>query len=316
MKPTRISYIQKAFFLALSIGILACEDDITVDLPEAEPVLAFDAWLYQKPEKQTILISRTNTYFDASEPEGISGAAVNVIDGNGTTFAFNEESAGVYSWLPSSPTDTFGTVGQSYVLDVRIGEERYSAFSQMGRVPEIDSITWRFEEGTFGSDDSYFAEFWSRDFEGEGDAYWIKSWKNGLYLNKPQEINVSFDGAFSPGGNADGLVFIQPIRDGINPFELDEDDTFLPPFEGPGEDSIYVELNSITPEAWFFWNQVIIQTDRAGGFGELFATPLANVESNIASESDEQVVGFFCVSAVKGLGRKFTEDAIREAEEF
>ena len=111
------------------------------------------------------------------------------------------------------------------------------------------------------------------------------------------------------------LTFIQPIRDGINPFETDEDDEFIPPFTGPGEDSIYVEINSITPEAWFFWNQVIIQTDRPGGFGELFATPLANIESNIQAQDDEQVVGFFCVSAVKALGRKFTEDAIRVVPE-
>ncbi|WP_436514683.1 DUF4249 domain-containing protein [Ekhidna sp. To15] len=307
--------MKKLFILLFAVAILACEDDILVELPEAEPVLAFDAWIYRKAEKQTIRITRTNSYFDSSEPEGISGASVLVVDGSGTVYPFNEESPGTYSWLPANPADSFGTVGETYFLDVQINGKQYGSVSKMGRVPKIDSITWRFEEGIFGSDDSYFAEFWSRDFEGKGDAYWIKSWKNGLRLNKPQEITLSFDGAFSPEGNADGLTFIQPIRDGINPFELDEDDSFIPPFTGPGEDSIYVEINSITPEAWFFWNQVVIQTDRPGGFGELFASSLANVESNIVAEDDEQVVGFFCVSAVSSLGRRFTEDAIREEEE-
>ncbi|MEO9483127.1 MAG: DUF4249 domain-containing protein [Ekhidna sp.] len=307
--------MKKLFILLFAIMILACEDDISVELPNAEPILAFDAWIYRKAEKQTIRITRTNSYFDSSAPGGVSGASVLVVDGAGTIYPFIEESPGEYSWIPANAADSFGTVGETYLLDVQIDGKQYGSTSKMGRVPEIDSITWRFQEGSFGADDSYFAEFWSRDFVGEGDAYWIKSWKNGLRLNKPQEINVSFDGAFSPGGNADGLTFIQPIRDAINPFDQDEDDEFIPPFEGPGEDSIYVEINSITPEAWFFWNQVIIQTDRPGGFGELFASSLANVESNIVAEDDEQVVGFFCVSAVNGLGRKFTEDAIREVEE-
>lgn len=306
----------KKFFIILAVfALLSCEDDINVDLADAKPVLAFDAWIYRKAEKQTIRITRTNTYFDGSEPEGVSGASVLVVDAGGSIYPFNEESPGFYSWLPTNATDSFGTVGQTYFLDVQINGKQYGSVSRMGRVPEIDSITWRFEEGSFGGDDFYAAEFWSRDFEGEGDAYWIKSWKNGSYLNRPTEINLSFDGAFSPGGNADGLTFIQPIRDGINPFDLDENDEFIPPFVEPGEDSIYVEINSITPEAWFFWNQVIIQTDRPGSFGELFASSLANVESNIQAEDDEPVVGFFCVSAVKSLGRKFTEDAIREVPE-
>ncbi|WP_370088679.1 DUF4249 domain-containing protein [Ekhidna sp.] len=304
--------MKKLLIILSVITILACEDDVNVQLPDAEPVLAFDAWIYRKAEKQTIRITRTNSYFDGSDPVGISGAEVVIEDGSGERFLFDEESPGVYSWIPANAADSFGTVGQTYFLDVRIDGKQYGSVSTMGRVPEIDSITWRFEEGMFGGDDSYFAEFWARDFPGANDAYWIKSWKNGEYLNKPAEINVSYDGAFSPGGNADGLTFIQPIRDGINPFELDENDEFVPPFPEPGEDSVYVEINSITPEAWFFWNQVLIQTNRPGSFGELFATSLANVESNIVADDDEQVVGFFCVSAVKGLGRKFTEDAIRE----
>ncbi|NQZ75259.1 MAG: DUF4249 domain-containing protein [Ekhidna sp.] len=304
--------MKKFLILFTAFILFSCEEDILVDLVDTEPILAFDAWIYRKAEKQTINITRTNGYFNSGDPAGISGASVRVVALDGTSYPFNEESPGVYSWLPANDADSFGVVGQTYFLDVQINGKQYGSVSEMGRVPEIDSITWRFEEGSFGSDDFYVAEFWSRDFEGLGDAYWIKSWVNGTYLNKPGEINLSFDGAFSPGGNADGVTFIQPIRDGITPFETDEDDNFVPTFTGPGEDSVFVEINSITPEAWFFWNQVIIQTDRAGGFAELFATPLSNVESNILTEDEEPVVGFFCVSAVKSFGRRFTEDAIRE----
>jgi len=55
-------------------------------------------------------------------------------------------------------------------------------------------------------------------------------------------------------------------------------------------------------------NEVAIQTNRPGGFAELFAQPLANVSSNIlvADESSEttKAIGFFNVSAVSSEGRK------------
>jgi hypothetical protein len=152
--------------------------------------------------------------------------------------------------------------------------------------------------------DAYFAEFWSRDFIGSGDTYWIKSFKNGIYLNEPAEINIAYDAGFSEGGNVDGLIFIPPIRDAINPFEQDEDDEFISPFEDG--DSVYVEIHSITNETFRFLNDVRIQTDRPGGFAELFAVPLSNVPTNIQYlGGDPQIVvaGFFNVAAVRSAGK-------------
>ena len=145
---------------------------------------------------------------------------------------------------------------------------------------------------------------------GQGDAYWIKAWKNGQYLNKPSEINISYDAGGSPGAVVDGIPFIQPIRDGINPFEQDENDEFLPPYS-PG-DSVYVELHSINYDSYVFLSEVSIQTDRPGGFAELFAQPLANVSTNIkvVGESADvtEAIGFFNVSAVSVKGRRLDPD--------
>jgi hypothetical protein len=303
------------FFIILlfAVFLFACEETIDADLPQSEAPVVIDAWLYRKPETQVITITRANTYFDTGTPQGISGASVMVSDLSDpeNPILFSETAAGRYVWNPRHAEDTFGIQGASYRLDVVIGERRYEAFSQMNRVPEIDSITWRLEPASAFMEESFFGEFWARDLEGEGDQYWIKAWKNGELLSKPSEINIAYDAGFSEDGNADGLIFIQPIRDGINPFDLDEDDMLIPPYELG--DSVFVEINSITTEAFFFLEQAQIQTDRPGGFGELFATPLANVESNISSsDPNENVVGFFCTSDVNSLGRKFTEDAIFE----
>lgn len=78
-------------------------------------------------------------------------------------------------------------------------------------------------------------------------------------------------------------------------------------------DSVYVEIHSISNETFFFMNQVIIETTREGGFGALFATPLANVSTNIIpSNPATPVAGFFNIATVSSLGTRLSnEDQVR-----
>ena len=172
----------------------------------------------------------------------------------------------------------------------------------MKRVPPIDSIVWRFEEGNDFFPDSYFGSFYARDPSGLGDTYWIKPFKNGNYLNKPSEISIAYDAGFSAGSAIDGIIFIQPIRDSVNPFDQDDNDNFLSPY-APG-DSLRVELHSISNAAHDYLTELQIQIDRPGGFGELFATPLSNVPSNIEDVTQgekKEILGFFNVASVSAL---------------
>jgi hypothetical protein len=187
---------------------------------------------------------------------------------------------------------------------------RYRATSMMNRVPEVDSVVFTFnEDDTPFQESGYYGEFVATDFVGPGDAYWIKSYKNDTLLNRPFELNLAVDAGFNLGGNIDGVVFIQPIQDAVNPLN-DDLDQILPYVPG---DSLYVEIHSITIEAWEFLTQVAIQTQRDGGFDEIFAEPLENVSTNIQQVSGpvEQeginIVGFFSVSSVKGNGKRLVE---------
>jgi len=111
-------------------------------------------------------------------------------------------------------------------------------------------------------------------------------------------------------------VFIQPIQDAINPFDTDENDEFIPPYDIG--DSVFVELNSINISTFYFLQETITQTNRAGGFGALFAQPLANVPSNIENinpDSEERAVGFFNMSATSVMGLKLTEEIAEQARE-
>ena len=297
--------IKSYIFLTLLSGILfwACETRIDPDIQEVPAVTFVDAWINDKNEPQIIRVKETLPYLDSREFPGITGADVSIMDNENREYVFIESESvpGDYIWNPPNDSSTFGKIGNEFILTVIMDDVVLHSVSQMNRVPVIDSVNFRFEKGNNFFPDSYFAQFFAVDPKGIGDSYWIKAYKNGVFLNKPGEINIAYDATFNPGSDLDGMIFIQPIRDAINPFEQDENDNFISPYD-PG-DSVYVEIHSITNEAFTYLYQLAIQTDRPGGFAELFATPLSNVISNIENTTnDEIVIGFFSVSAVKAKG--------------
>jgi hypothetical protein len=291
-------------FVSASFFLLSCDDVIDPTLEKAGPVLVIDAWLNNADGEQMITLTRSQPYFENSLPSGVSGAVINVTDKNSKVYSFSETEPGVYVWTPAG-NEVFGEVGFTYKLSVQVGAETFISEAKMGRAPAIDSITFFLEPGGQFFDDLYQAQFWATDPLGSGDAYWIKTFKNGNQLMKPSEIITAYDAGFSKGGNFSGVPFIYPIRTAINPFDEDKDGRFLSPYLVG--DSVYVQIQSVTEAAFNFLNEVRIQTDRPGGFGELFATSLANVSTNITNTNanGSKVLGFFNVGEVTGLGRKF-----------
>lgn len=296
-------------FVWIVLITTSCEEIIDPTLQRAEPILVVDAWINNKVEDQVIRLTMTQPYLENVLPSGVSGASV-VMSYDGGTIAFTEDAgnAGVYRWTPTEITadEAFGEMNRAYTLTIISNGETYEATSRIKRTVPVDSITFKQDTGPFYPEGSYTAEFWATDAVGTGDTYWIRTYKNGTLLSKPSEINIAYDAAFSEGGNFDGITFITPIRD-VSPDEVDEDDLPLSPYVMG--DSVYVEIHSITRESFTFLNEVIIQTNRPGGFGELFSTPLANVSSNIknTNTSGKKVVGFFNVAAVTGIGKKLEE---------
>jgi hypothetical protein len=303
----RISFSLFTVLIAVTL-FFSCEDQIYPTLQDADPTLVVDAWITNRPEPQKIFLTRTQPYFQNTLPPGVAGATVFVEDSEGKVYTFIEDQllVGTYVWTPLG-NEVFGEVGLEYTLNVSYSTQTFQAVTKMGRVPAVDSITFYREPATQFTDEQYFAEFWANDPKEAGDIYWIKTYKNGILLNKSSEITLAYDAAFSRNGDDydSAITFISPIRTDINPFDENADGTFKSPYAVG--DSLYVEINAISEDAFDFLNEVVIQTDRPGGFGELFATPLANVPTNVSNvnPAGEKVVGFFNVASVAGLGRKF-----------
>jgi hypothetical protein len=303
----------KIFFVPVIVGtvlLASCETIIDPKLQEADPVLVVDAWLTDKPGPQQIRLTRTQPYFETGQLTGVASAIVAVTNTtSGERFDFLPgETADQYTWTPSTPGETVGVPGDNFDLRVELANEFFVSSTHMGRAPVIDSIRFVFEPAGPFLPDMYLAEFWATDFPGQGDTYWIKAYKNDTLLLRPGEINIAFDAGFSEGGNFDGVTFITPKRRGINPQDFDEE-AQLPLSPYAAGDSVYVEIQSISKEAFNFINQVVVQINRPGGFAELFAAPLANVSTNInnTNSAGSPVVGFFNVGQVTSSGKRLRE---------
>jgi len=302
------SYIKPIVLITLLSASVACEDDIYPELASSEPVLAVDAFLTNQEKLQIIKITKTQYYFDETRPVGVTGADVTVVDDQGRVFGFTEGStAGWYEWDPAQTDDTLGIPGTSYTLTVEAEGLQYTAASYTGAVPQPDSLTFTFEPENQFQEATWIADLWATDVPGLGNAYWIKGWKNGDYLNRPSEVLLAYDAAFGRGSESDGLPFIVPVRrgNGVNPeVEINDANNKAYPFYVEN-DSLYIEIHSITDDTFDFLTLMKIEIDRPGGFGELFATPISNVPTNIvASDPEVKAVGFFNVAAVSSVGKR------------
>jgi len=284
------------FIIALSMN--SCEDPIGVELESADALITVDAWINSNAEDQTIRLTESQSYFDNNFTKGLTGASVVVRRDDGQEFSFAGDGNGNYIW--SSDGNTIGGVEDEFQLEIIANGDVLTANTILNRVPIVDSIYQEFVDD-MGFVDGIMIEILTRDFEGLGDTYWIKTFKNGVFLNKADEINIAYDAGFDSGAETDGIVFIPPIRFLLNPFEDDDptDDIDIPSWV-PG-DLARVEIHSISNDAFIFMETMrdqLLNSDNG-----IFAEPLANTRGNVTASSGATVLGVFNVAAISAEER-------------
>jgi hypothetical protein len=285
--------VLSVFSLFLLAGLTSCEDVIDLNTATGPTQLVVDGWINNQPGNQKIKLTWSANYFDNSAPKPVQGAEVTVTDNLGNVFVFEDlANDGNYIWKGTG-TDTLGKVGRTYALSIKNGEDVYTASSEIKRVPKVDSVVYQKETLPFkpdkGPKEGYIASFYARDLPGEGDRYWIKPVVSGkIAISKASDLTVAYDAGPSAGAPSDGLIFILPLRQAIT-----RDSLYL------AGASVGVELHSITPEAFEFIKQVAEQ----GSNGGLFATPVANVKSNVTNTNPNGIrpLGFFGATAVSRM---------------
>ena len=296
------NHLYTVIFLLSGLLLAGCEDVIEVETDLAPQLLVVDGWINNREEPQVIKLTFTQPYFENAFGTGVTGAAVTVTSSAGEVFTFTDKNDGLYTWTPGNG-QTLGVPGTAYTLSIEREGKTYTAVSVMNPVPPIDSITQEFRVDDLSGPDGIYAQFFARDLPGLGNSYWIKTFKNGEFLNKPQELNIAFDAGFDPGAELDNLIFIPPIREAVNriPDPDTEDDEDVAPWM-PG-DEIEVEIHSLNDEAFFFMN--IARDQMTNGDNTIFAIPLANTRGNVlSSDTNEEVLGIFNVAAVSSLSKQ------------
>lgn len=289
-----------ALWLFSTFALFGCETVIDAKLDTGPSQLTVDATITDQPGLQSIRLTQTAAYFDNSPSPAVTGATVSVSDGAGRTFAFTDpDNDGYYVWQ-TEEGDTLGRIGQTYGLSITYQGNTYRASSTMNRGPPVDSIIFRKQKlNPLSSIEGYQAEFYARDLPGATDYYRIRYFRNGVLQNRARDIITLKDASFSGSANTDGFMFIQPFRQSINPDSL-----------YAHNDSVNVEIRSITPEAYAFWQQFAQQISNGG----LFATPPANVPTNVVNTNSggPAAMGFFTASAVRSRSMRVVGENIRE----
>lgn len=297
--------MKKLIYLPAFLLLLAsfsCEDVVEIDAKFEETQLVVDAWLSSLDTAQTVTLSLTQDYFNNAAPQGVTDATVILInETQGKTLPFTHQDNGAYTWMPQAG-EQIGTIGDVFTLAISYQDWNYEASSQLKPAPPVDSIVYEFREAELGNPEGIFAQFYASDLPGIGDTYWIKTYKNGEFLNKPSEMNLSADGTFDQGSGTDGIVFITPIREAINriPDDSDsEDNSEVPPYAVG--DHIRVEIHAITNPAFRFLS--IARDQITNGSNGIFALPVANSPTNIVGvEADAPAaLGFFNTATITSL---------------
>lgn len=284
--------MEKIFFgLFVLIVFSSCEDVITVEPELGKTQLSVDAFLNNKNDQQVIELKKTKQFFEEVSQEPFNADSVYVTDEFNNKYIFESNlNDGIYSWDDS----VMIFEGRTYQLVIKVDSFTYKSTSYTNSVPKIDSLNWQYVPAGLGQENgSYAIELVARDLAGQFDYYWIRFLKNEVYDNRLSGLNISVDGTFSETGQGDGKLFIPPIST-LVAYNVDDSISL--------DDEVAYEIWSLSSETFSFWQEVTNQAIQGGGIGALFATPTANVRTNIISPSnsklEDKAIGWFSTSLV------------------
>jgi hypothetical protein len=274
---------------ALALYTLSsCEKVVDVNLPDSEALPYVDAWLTDKPGKQSIKFLTAVGYLEDKQPAPIADAQISITDITAAktyTFVYKD---GEYAY--DAGASAIGIIGHQYKLSIAWKGEQFEATDKLNRVNTIDSISYEYKKEENGDKEGYYAEFHAKDLPNGTDYYWIRTYRNGA-LNYHVSEMVSIDGTFYED-ISNGFPFIVPLTEGIT---SDEE-----PYK-KGE-VVKVLIRSLSKPSYDFMDQLLDQIYSGG----LFAKILQNVPANVINKqagSKTKIYGWFGTVAETELSR-------------
>ena len=277
-------------FAVFLTAFASCTDTIDVEMKNNGKLITIDAFLTTLRQDQRIRLTYTDNYFSGMTPPSVTGATVILKDlGTNRIVHFADNGNGNYIYRLSGD-DTLIHANHSYELTVKCNGYEYFAAASCYRSPAIDDVYFEYKSASGGSGGESkggnVLMLRAKDAVGPvPDFYWIKSFKNGRFYNRPENIRLEY---FGFNNELDGGYFNPDVWSTSGPGgSLD------PCISG---DVARIEIHGISREVLEFLN-LGKQMSNNGG---LFATTPVNLPTNIfpSDKSYPRAVGMFSISEV------------------
>ena len=173
----------------MSIAIIvfgSCQRVIHVDLNTANSQVVIQAYVTDQPDIDTVLITKTGSYFTPGGYAGVNGATVIVTDNMGTTDTFIQVDSGKYAAMHLT-----GIPGRTYTMKVLVYGKEYDAVSTMPMPVNIDSLLCNIVGS--GSDTSYHVHVYFADPASTTDFYMVQGYINGTLQDSAGNITLNRD---------------------------------------------------------------------------------------------------------------------------
>jgi hypothetical protein len=258
-------------FIFLILLLISCTEPIDISLDNSTIRLVVEGSFTIDTMPHKVLLSMTSSYFYNQAPQSVSGAEVNISDGE-NIFNLTEVAPGVYQTAPT----VHGIEGNTYTLDINLksqigGYFEYTASSKLHPVAKLDSITLLYHPD-WSSEGMWEVKCYSQD-PPTTDFYRFLISRNDTMITDTLNEWFVTDDRFFNGYYVNGAT-VGYLDQRIKEERLAAGDTVL------------LEMNNIGEDyANFLWDS---QAEIRGSY-PLFSGPPANVKGNI----NNGAIGFF-----------------------
>ncbi|MFI1743431.1 DUF4249 domain-containing protein [Thalassobellus sediminis] len=268
----------KLTILLFVLAFTSCEDVIDVDVQEAPTRLVIEASIdWEKGtigNNQTIKLSKSTPYFDATTNVSVTNASVKVTNNNSAEeFVFTHQSNGAYTTTQFVPV-----INDSYTLEVIYEGETFTANETLTPVTDITEITQSIEDG-FDDEALEFTVIFTDPVD-EENYYLFKTQRRGDLLPELEDGDDEF-----VNGNEISWWFEKGE---------DEDTDKIEEYK-PG-DIVDVSFFGIS-EAYYNYIRIIIEQSEGAGLFSSTPVPLRGNCINITTP-DNYAFGYFRVNQV------------------
>lgn len=257
-------YLPIALILSLACMVMACEEDIVLNLDDEDVAVVFEGDITDEAGPYQISLTETVGYFSETGNPPAVGALMVISDDAGNVDTLTEVSPGIYE------TNTLqGVQLRTYSLYTEYNGEVYESEYTMPRLDlGDDSLRYEFIPESFLFEEGYYVYATGTEPAGVGDYYKFTLSVNDSLYDAPEDL-FFFDDEFVDGVDYDFLF----------PYPLEVGDTAV------------ISAVAITQVEYDFLVTLIQEIFVAGS---PFGSPPANLSNNITNGG----LGFFAAHGV------------------